>query len=41
MSSMSNLGSTVKIKCTAGLEGPVFERMYLCFNASQVAFVQS
>jgi len=31
----------VKIKCNAGLEGPVFERMYVCFNASKRAFVGS
>ena len=31
----------MKIKCNAGLEGPVFERMYVCFNASKAAFVQS
>jgi len=37
----SNPGSTVKIKCNAGLEGPLFERMYVCFNASKRGFVQS
>jgi len=35
----SNLASTMKIKCIVGIEGPVFERMYVCFNPIKRAFV--
>ena len=33
--------STVSIKCKPGVNGPVFERMYVCFNACKKAFVIS
>jgi len=33
--------STVSIKCKPGVNGPVFERMYVCFNACKKAFVTS
>jgi len=29
----------MKIKCNVGLEGLLFERMYVCFNESKSAFV--
>jgi hypothetical protein len=35
----SNPGSTVRIKCAVGDAGPVFERIYVCFNACKRAFV--
>lgn len=38
---MSNRGSTVIIKCTVGEKGPVFERLYVCFQACKAAFVTS
>ena len=31
-------GSTVKIKSTMGVSGPVFERIYICFSATKTAF---
>jgi hypothetical protein len=37
----SNPGSTVIIKTTPGVDGPVFERMYVCFYACKKAFVTS
>lgn len=37
--SRSNPGRTVIIKCTAGERGPVFERLYICFEACKRAFV--
>ncbi|CAJ2671965.1 unnamed protein product [Trifolium pratense] len=35
----SNRGSTVIIKSEMGVDGPVFLRMYVCFQASKTAFV--
>jgi len=36
----SNPGSTVLIKSDLGKDGPVFFRMYVCFNACKTAFVR-
>ena len=37
----SNPNSTISIKCKPGADGPVFQRMYVCFYACKKAFVQS
>jgi hypothetical protein len=34
----SNLNSTVVIKSKVGVDGPAFERMYVCFYAFKRAF---
>ncbi|XP_057434675.1 uncharacterized protein LOC130727535 [Lotus japonicus] len=36
----SNPGSTVIIKSAVGVHGPVFERIYVCFEATKTAFAK-
>ncbi|XP_057449216.1 uncharacterized protein LOC130740575 [Lotus japonicus] len=36
----SNPGSTVIIKSAVGVHGPVFERIYICFQATKTAFAK-